>query len=197
MPSSPSNVLPQACRSVRKVCRVATVASVVALALFLSVSRPHIGFGPPLTFTSIQAPADADLIEAREWLEQVADVLVDDGYHHSVLQVFSPGQVFGLVKPLDDMWEYHVRGFTDGSLQSEIELSRDYIQHLSNDYRADAAACLVALLDDAGIDWTAAEPVAATILPVLPAQPVSWKNLALLSPVFTALVALDDAVHGA
>jgi hypothetical protein len=179
------------------VCRVAGIAALVSVVMYVSIARPHIGWGPALTFTSVHPPEASSLAETRDWLSRVAEALTEDGYHHSVLQVFSPGQVFGLVKPIDSMWEYHVRGFVDGRLEGEIELSRDYFQHLSNDYRADAAAHLVELLDAAGIDWMTHEPLPEMVVPPLPEQPVSWKHLVLLSPVFQALLSLDDAVRTA
>ncbi len=190
----PTSLLTRIRSRARTVLRVAALTATVALVLHLSIVRPHIGWGPPLTFTSVHAPEEYGIGEVRHWLSEVAALLLDDGYHHSVLQVYSPGQVFGLVKPIDDMWEYHIRGFVDGRLESEIELSRDYFQHLSNDYRADACAYLVELLDSAGIEWMTHGPVAEMVMPPLPDKPVSWKYLVLLSPVFQALLSLDDVV---
>jgi len=191
---SPTSNLSRLGRRIRWVCRVTALTSLVAFVLVLAIARPHIGWGPALTFTSVYVPAESDFAGSREWLSEVAQMLLEDGYHSSVLQVFSTGQVFGLVKPVDGMWEYHIRGFVDGRLESEIELSRDYFQHLSNEYRADAAAHLVGLLDEAGIPWVTDEPVVEMARPSLPDNPISWKHLVFLSPVFQALISLDDAV---
>jgi hypothetical protein len=179
----------------RRTCRAVALAAVVALTLYLSFARPHIGLGPSLAFVSVHAPETAGPSERLDWLSQVAEVLIEDGYHPSVLQVSSPGQVFGLVKSAGGLWEYHIRGFVDGRLQGEIEISRDYLQHLSNAYRADAASYVVSLLDSAGIRWTTDEPIVDMVVPALPEHTISWKHLVLLSPVFQALISLDGAVR--
>lgn len=181
----------------RRHCRIAALSVLVVLVVYVSIARPHVGWGPALTFTSVRPPESMDVMETRNWLSTVAAALVEDGYHDSVLQVFLPGQVFGLVKPVDDMWEHHVRGYLDGRLECEIEISREYLQHLSNDYRADAAYHLTALLDRVGIAWSAREPVCEVVAPDVPANPVSWKHLVFLSPVFQGLLSLDRAVRTA
>ncbi len=40
------------------------------------------------------------------------------------------GQRFGLSRPLTNMLEWHIRGFSDGALDSEVEISRKSFQHL-------------------------------------------------------------------
>lgn len=197
MPHSLRSILSRTGFRARRIGRLAALTVLVSVVVYLSLARPHIGWGPPLTFTSVCAPESSDLGQVREWLAAVLNLLVEDGYHHSVLQVFAPGQVFGMVKPVDEMWEYHVRGYLDGRLEAEIELSRDYLQHLSNDYRADAASHLIELLDIAGVEWMMHQPAPDMVLPPLPDKPVSWKHLVFLSPVFQALLALDDVVKTA
>lgn len=41
----------------------------------------------------------------------------------------------------------HVRGFSDGRLEAEIEISRDYIEHLDDKYCRDATPELKQILD--------------------------------------------------
>jgi len=40
------------------------------------------------------------------------------------------GQKFGLIKPVNDKLEIHIRGYEDLTIDSEIELRRKYLQHL-------------------------------------------------------------------
>jgi hypothetical protein len=52
-----------------------------------------------------------------------------EGFSSTVFQIFKEGQVFGLIKQVNDELELHVRGFADFTLDSEIELSREYLEH--------------------------------------------------------------------
>lgn len=63
-------------------------------------------------------------------IADVETVLIEEGFTDpSPLQVWKPGQVFGLTRSIDDKLEMHVRGYNDDSLDSEVELSRDYLEH--------------------------------------------------------------------
>lgn len=53
------------------------------------------------------------------------------GFADPFFQEWRIGQRFGLSKPLTSMLEWHVRGFADGTLDSEVEISRKRLQHLS------------------------------------------------------------------
>ena len=75
-----------------------------------------------------------------EWLKNVQAVLFQEGFSVTMLQKIKPGQVFGLIKKLDDVWEMHIRGFDNGNLEAEIEVSRDYLEHFDDKYRADATS---------------------------------------------------------
>lgn len=87
-------------------------------------------------------------------IKDIEGILRKEGFRDTILQVQKPGQVFGLVKRLGhpwEMWEMHVRGFEDGHLEAEIEISRDYLEHLNDSYRRSAAAELSRLLSKHGI----------------------------------------------
>ncbi len=77
------------------------------------------------------------------WLETVRQVLLAEGFKNTMLQVVKPGQVFGLVKRMDPVWEMHIRGFEGEVLESEIEVSRDYFEHLDDRFRREATNELV------------------------------------------------------
>ena len=185
----------ETCPRIRRCAVSVLICVTVAASVYCGVERPHIGWGPALQFNPVRAPEGLSLRETRDWLGAVAQALIDQGYEQSVLQVVSPGQAFGLVKPIDEMWEYHVHGYIDGRVESEVELSRRYIQHLSNTYRADASAHLVELLDVAGIDCVPDGPAGEPVCLMAPANPIPWGGLVFLSPVFQALVSLDHAVR--
>jgi len=63
-------------------------------------------------------------------LEVVKRILLSEGFYEPLLQKRKRGQVFGLIKPLNELVEVHVRGYEDGTLDAEVELSREYLEHL-------------------------------------------------------------------
>jgi len=93
---------------------------------------------------------------AQSWLDMVHQALLDYGLSDPgpLQQVVEPGQVFGLVKRLDDIWEMHVRGFENQILEAHIEISRDYFEHFNDRFRKDATPELIRILDAYGIPYT-------------------------------------------
>ena len=68
-------------------------------------------------------PADLRLLKER---------LFDEGFYDPwFAQEWKDHQVFGLAKELSSPFEWHIRAFRDGRLESEIEISRRYIGHQS------------------------------------------------------------------
>jgi sulfiredoxin len=53
------------------------------------------------------------------------------GFADPIFQQWKPGQRFGLTRPLSSLLEWHIRGFADGMLDSEVEISRNRLQHLT------------------------------------------------------------------
>ena len=69
------------------------------------------------------SPADLKLLKER---------LFDEGFYDPwFAQEWKDKQFFGLAKELRSPFEWHVRAFKDGRLESEIEISRRYIGHQS------------------------------------------------------------------
>jgi hypothetical protein len=119
-----------------------------------------------------------------EWLHVVKDVLIQEGFRETVLQVIKPAQVFGLVKKLDGIWEMHVRGFDDGRLESEIEISRDYLEHLNDKYRRDATLELTRLLDTYQTPYEIkGEPTRLTAVLFPPKEVTPWKPLVAIAGI--------------
>jgi len=129
--------------------------------------------------------------EIQEWLEMAREVLVQDGFRRTPLQVVKPGQVFGLVKRVDDIWEMHVRGFDDGRLEGEIEISRDYFEHLDDRFRRDATADLKQILDAYEVPCSIEGdiPHSTVVLPY-PESVTPWKPLAVLGGISVFLLVL-------
>lgn len=86
-------------------------------------------------------------------LKKVKYALELEGFKYTPLQIWKKEQVFGLVKKIDNVWEMHVRGFRDGRLESEVEICRDYLEHLNDKYRKPISAPLCKILDKYNIPY--------------------------------------------
>ncbi|MEK6974756.1 MAG: hypothetical protein AABY18_00275 [Candidatus Thermoplasmatota archaeon] len=65
------------------------------------------------------------------WLKGCKAVLLAEGFKRDPLrQARKAGQVWGVVRQEPDDMQIHVRAFKDGRLESEVELSNRYVQHL-------------------------------------------------------------------
>jgi hypothetical protein len=125
----------------------------------------------------------------KEWLERAKDVLIQEGFNDTILQTIKQGQVFGLVKKVGDIWEMHVRGFNDGRLEAEIEISRDYFEHLDDRYRRDASLELTHILDAYQIPYQTngnLPQVEVTLYP--PAQVTPWKPVVAIITLAAFLI---------
>jgi len=60
----------------------------------------------------------------------LAAILRRIGFVTPFFQEWRIGQRFGLSRLLTSLLEWHIRGFADGSLDSEVEISRNWLQHL-------------------------------------------------------------------
>ncbi len=91
--------------------------------------------------------------DSYDWLMEIRDILAQENFATTSFQVPEQGQVFGLVKKLDDVWQWHVRGFNDGRLESHIEVSNDFLEHLNPEHRRDASHESTQLLDMYGMPY--------------------------------------------
>ena len=124
-----------------------------------------------------------------EWLERVKGILVHEGFSDTILQTIKQGQVFGLVKKVDSIWEMHVRGFKDGRLEAEIEISRDYFEHLDDKNRRDATLELTQILDAYQIPYQSKgnlPQMAVTLNP--PEQLTPWKPVVAIAALVAFLI---------
>lgn len=75
-----------------------------------------------------------------------------------IFQEWGIGQRFGLSRPLTNLLEWHVRGFADGTLDSEVEVSRERLQHLAAT-PGPYYSPLLRILATNGIPFTVAGPI--------------------------------------
>jgi hypothetical protein len=66
-----------------------------------------------------------------EYLTFLIVILKRMGFTDPIFQQWKSGQRFGLARSVSSLLEWHVRGFEDGILESEVEISRDRLQHLT------------------------------------------------------------------
>ena len=66
-----------------------------------------------------------------EHIPLLAMILQLTGFTDPIFQERKKGQRFGLSRHVSSLLEWHVRGFADGMLDSEVEISRNWLQHLA------------------------------------------------------------------
>jgi len=66
-----------------------------------------------------------------EQIPRLGLILRRIGFVDPLFQEWRLGQRFGLSKALTGLLEWHVRGFADGALDSEVEISRKRLQHFA------------------------------------------------------------------
>ena len=129
------------------------------------------------------------LVNRNERLQNIKEVLMQEGFSDTILQAIEPGQVFGLVRKQDEIWQMHVRGFADGKLKSHIEISNDYFEHLNDNYRRDATLELIQILDAYQIPYQSKgslPQMEVTLYP--PAQLTSWKPIVAIVTLVAFLI---------
>ena len=65
------------------------------------------------------------------YINNIYRVLKLLGFAETALRV-SKGERYSLVKKLDEPWEHHVKIYGNGLIESEIEVGRDYVEHLGD-----------------------------------------------------------------
>ena len=112
-------------------------------------------------------------------LEIVRDTLLKEGFVNAgLLQIWKPGQVFGLVKRVDDKYEVHVRGYIDGTLDSELEVSREYFEHLFYGSQP-CYEPLIKILNKYNIPYELVKPIQPCLGPPQPRILTPWKPIAI------------------
>ncbi len=68
--------------------------------------------------------------EVDLWLKACKAVLLAEGFRREIKQAPKPGMVWGVIRQEPGDMQIHVRAFRDGRLESEVELSNKFVQHL-------------------------------------------------------------------
>lgn len=123
-------------------------------------------------------------------LEVVKRILLNEGFYEPLLQEWREGQVFGLVKPLNELIEVHVRGYKDGIIDAEVELSREYLEHLwygSKPYYG----YLIDILRRYNVPFSIVKPIPPDPMYIeVPQNPIRWKPLLILAVLFSGFFGL-------
>lgn len=98
----------------------------------------------------------------QTWLRSVKAVLLAEGFKRDARQFRKPGQMWGVVRQEPDDMQIHVRAFSDGRLESEVELSNKYVSHLWS-HRRSAHPEVMEILDRHGFPT---ERVSETFVPI-------------------------------
>jgi hypothetical protein len=102
-------------------------------------------------------------LDTLMWLRGAKAVLLAEGFKRDPLrQARKPGMVWGVVRQEPGDMQIHVRAFKDGRLETEVELSNRYIQHLWS-HRRSAHVEVKEILNRHGMPT---ERVSETFLPI-------------------------------
>lgn len=64
-------------------------------------------------------------------IEDVKNYLLNSGFKVPEL-AYPEGEIFGLTRSLDQIWELHIRGFKDGRIIPHVEVNRKFFEHLGD-----------------------------------------------------------------
>ncbi len=101
------------------------------------------------------------------WLMAAKSVLLAEGFKRDLKQFRKPGQVWGVIRQEPGDMQIHVRAFRDGRLESEVELSNKYVQHLWS-HRRNAHPEVSEILAQHGLPI---EMVSETFVPITGSKP--------------------------
>jgi len=112
-------------------------------------------------------------------MDYVKWALKHEGFYDPwFLQIWKEGQVFGLAKRVSKEFEIHVRGYIDNTLDAEIEISREYLEHLS-DKAKPYYDYLISILTKYNIPFQTVRPLPQTpIFLEVPKKLTEWKPIA-------------------
>lgn len=103
-----------------------------------------------------------DDAELATWLKAAKAAFLANGFKRDPKAFRKPGQVWSLIRQEDDDMQIHIRAFKDGRLESEVELSNKYVQHLWS-HRRSAHQEVMDILKQTGMPT---EQVSETFVPI-------------------------------
>ncbi|PVU74514.1 hypothetical protein DDW13_07195 [Acidianus hospitalis] len=63
-------------------------------------------------------------------IEEVVNTMKTSGFHEEKLKVYK-GEKYSLVMKFYDIWDLHVKVYSDGFIDSHFEVSREYLEHIN------------------------------------------------------------------
>lgn len=63
-------------------------------------------------------------------IEEVVNTMKTSGFHEEKLEVYK-GEKYSLVMKFYDIWNLHVKVYSDGFIDSHFEVSREYLEHIN------------------------------------------------------------------
>ncbi|MFP3260756.1 MAG: hypothetical protein RXQ22_07735 [Sulfolobus sp.] len=63
-------------------------------------------------------------------IEEVVNTMKSSGFHEEKLEVYK-GEKYSLAMKFYDIWDLHVKVYSDGFIDSHFEVSREYIEHIN------------------------------------------------------------------
>jgi len=110
-------------------------------------------------------------------IKLIEEILINkEGFKRTILQFRKEGQVFGVVKPINNFLEIHIRGYKDNTLDAELEISRKYIQHLFRD-SIPFDIVLIHILSKYNIPFEIIKPIHISLPNIsIPRFLISWKK---------------------
>ena len=70
----------------------------------------------------------------RLWVPNIKTLyryLVKEHGFEKAFPAIPKGEAYSLRKPLDDVWELHLRLYSNGFIDAEVEVKREYLEHLT------------------------------------------------------------------
>ena len=67
-------------------------------------------------------------------IDKLNDYLRKKGFSNAIPSL-PKGEKYNLSKIIEPPWELHIRIYPNGFIEAEVEVSRDYFEHLSSEYR--------------------------------------------------------------
>ena len=70
----------------------------------------------------------------KSLIDKLYDYLQRKGFSNTIPS-FPKGEKYSLSKIIEPPWELHIRIYHNGFIEAEVEVSRDYFEHLDSNYR--------------------------------------------------------------
>ena len=110
-------------------------------------------------------------------LPLLATLLRAEGFRTTPWQWHKLGQVFGLVRNVEERLRLHMRGFASGWVESEIEPAPRYVEHHTR-RPGNADGFTAGLLKRAGIPYSPITAIRRTIRYRAPSRLIDWRPIA-------------------